>query len=562
MNLIKFISRLGPGPLRRLLAWALLSAAASAGVLAVVNTAARNIADRRSDVVELWWCAAFVLCLVIYAIAESRMVAMLTADVETAVDASRTRMLDRLSRAALWKLERWNRVELFDSVTRNCRLISMNSQFLALTVRSAMLTIAVLIYIASVSLAAFLFIGGLLTLGAIVHRRLDHGLEDCRRAAIGPEAEMFDHVSDLFDGFKEQRLNSARGRALAEGFAAASAATTEARSELHLHRWQQFVFGETAFNLMLGMVVFVVPALSSGFAKSVDKVTAAVLFMATPVFGLMQTVMIMGEAEAAAGAMMDLEERLEGLIELGSEPERDRPDGAPPAPPGYFSEIRFDGVEFSFPAPEGERPFRVGPIDLVLHRGETVFITGGNGSGKSTLIKLLTGLYRPDRGVLSVDGRPVLAGEETALRERMAAVFSDFHLFPRLYGVDPEIAKGPRGAELLEEMEMDRTARIIDGERFDRRDLSVGQRKRLGMIAALLEHKPILILDEWAADQDPHFRKTFYRDFLPGLKFSGMTVIAVTHDDHYFDAADRRLRMEDGHLFEEAVDAPLWGARS
>ncbi|MBS1164036.1 MAG: peptide transporter [Proteobacteria bacterium] len=558
MNLIKFVTLLGPGPVKWLMVWALLSATASAGVLAVINTAARNIADSRYDVVELWWCLAFVICLAVYAFAESRMVARLTADIEAAVDRSRANMLDSLSRASLLRLEGWNRTELFESITRNCQIISMNSQYIALTVRSAILMVAVLLYIASVSLVAFLFIASLLAVGAVIHFGLGQELAERRRIASEPEAVMFEYVSDLFDGFKEQRLNSARGRDLGAGFEAAAAATMTERNEIHVQGWRQYVFGETAFNLMLGLVAFVVPILSSGFAKSVGKVVSAVLFMATPVFGLMQTVMIMGEAEAAAGAMMDLEVRLADLIEPGSEPGLDALDAVASSD---FSEIRFEGVEFTFPANDDERPFSVGPIDLILRRGETVFITGGNGSGKSTLIKLLTGLYRPARGVVRLDGRAIQAGEEAELRERMAAVFTDFHLFPRLYGVDPAIADGPEAADLLRVMEMDHAVRIVDGDRFDRHDLSAGQRKRLGLIAALLEHKPILVLDEWAADQDPHFRRKFYREVLLEIKRRGITVIAVTHDDHYFDAADRRLRMEDGRLIEEAVDAPLWEAR-
>ena len=556
MNLIRLVTRLGPDPLRWLLAWAVLSASASAGMLAVINTAARRIADRRFDVVELWWCLAFVVCLGLYAFAETRMVARLTADIEEAVDTSRSRVLDWLTRASLPKLEAWNRTELYDSVTRNCQIISMNSQYMALTVRSAILTVAVLLYIASVSVAAFVLIAALLGFGALAHLRLSRELAERRLVANEPEAVMFEYISDLFGGFKEQRLSLARGRELGAGFKRASEETLVARNSIHLHGWQQYVFGETAFNLMLGIVAFVVPIIASGTARSVSKLVSAVLFMATPVFGLMQSVMIMGAADAAAGAMMDLELRVAGMAETGSDRDTTIAETA-----REFSEIRFEGVEFTFPTVDGERPFSVGPIDLVLRRGETVFITGGNGSGKSTLIKLLTGLYRPMRGVVSLDGRPILVGEEAELRERMAAVFADFHLFPRLYGIDPAVAGGAEGADLLRKMEMDRTARIIEGDHFDRRDLSAGQRKRLGLVSALLERKPILVLDEWAADQDPYFRRKFYREFLPELKARGITVIAVTHDDHYFDAADRRLRMEDGRLFEEAVDAPLWEAR-
>ena len=90
----------------------------------------------------------------------------------------------------------------------------------------------------------------------------------------------------------------------------------------------------------------------------------------------------------------------------------------------------------------------------------------------------------------------------------------------------------------------------IKENRFARTNLSTGQRKRLALVAALLEKKPILILDEWAADQDSFFRKKFYHELLPELRRRGLTIVAVTHDDRYFDAADRILHLEEGRITE------------
>ena len=116
---------------------------------------------------------------------------------------------------------------------------------------------------------------------------------------------------------------------------------------------------------------------------------------------------------------------------------------------------------------------------------------------------------------------------------------------------DCDVIKRARGG-LLSWMDLDRLT-TLDGDRFSRRDLSAGQRKRMAFVAAILERKPILILDEWAADQDPQFRRKFYREILPELKRRGLTIVAVTHDDHYFDVAERRLHMEEGRLSELPV---------
>jgi putative ATP-binding cassette transporter len=252
----------------------------------------------------------------------------------------------------------------------------------------------------------------------------------------------------------------------------------------------------------------------------------------------MQSLAVLRAAEAAAGHMMALKGELAALAEPGSE-------GPAEPVPADFNEIRMEGIEFAFPAAAGEKPFTLGPMDVEIRRGEVIFVTGGNGSGKSTFIKLLTGLYHPERGRLTIDGLDISAARLADYRALMAPVFSDFHLFARLYGLGDfdRIA----AEDLLRWMDMG-PAVGFTGDRFTRTNLSTGQRKRLALVAALLEAKPILILDEWAADQDSHFRKKFYREVLPELRRRGLTIIAVTHDDRYFDAADRRLHLEEGRL--------------
>ena len=314
----------------------------------------------------------------------------MAADVETIVHGLRMRLLEQIRHAGLWELEHFGQTALFDSITGSCQTISQNSQFLAQALRSILLTLAILVYIAAISPLAFLLITLLLAVGAVGHLRLGRELEEEQKRLAIEEKALFESVSDLFDGFKEQRLSSARSQALNDTFAGVSERTATASKTVHLHIWQQFVFGETAFNLMLGVVIFVAPSYSATFGQEVVKAAAAVLFMSAPVFGLMQSVAVMTAADAAAGRMLDLEKQLGKLAEDGS-------TGHALPLPADFHELKMEGVEFAFPALKDEKAFTVGPIDLVIKRGETTFITGGNGSGKSTFIKLLTGLYCPNR---------------------------------------------------------------------------------------------------------------------------------------------------------------------
>ena len=84
--------------------------------------------------------------------------------------------------------------------------------------------------------------------------------------------------------------------------------------------------------------------------------------------------------------------------------------------------------------------------------------------------------------------------------------------------------------------------------RLTQTDLSTGQKKRLAMILAMLDNRPVYIFDEWAADQDPNFRRFFYTELLPEMKAAGHAIVAVTHDDSYFEYADRVLKMEYGRF--------------
>ncbi len=541
MNLLRLLQSLEKRPLRRLIGGAVASALSTTVVLAVVTYAAQKINDTKEEFVDVPVAALFLVSVLIYVIFESRMIARLASDIEEAIDGLRMKMIARLRHAGLWKLEHFGQSRLFGNITQSCKTISSNSAYLAQAMRSVVLIVTILLYIATVSMVSVLLLVLLMAAASFAYYRLGLTLEKSQEELADRETKLFECVSDLFDGFKEQRLCSIRSHALGDAFGGESADTMVARSEVHRQTWQQFIFGETTFNLMLGVVVFVAPIYAPTVNAELVKISAAVLFMMTPVFGLMQSFTVLRAAEAAAGRMTALESELAALAEQGS--------NEPSEPvPADFSEIRMNAIEFSFPAPSGEEPFTLGPMDICIQRGEVIFVTGGNGAGKSTFIKLLTGLYQPARGQLQIDGLEVSANRLSSYRALMAPVFSDFHLFSRLYGlteIDPLSVK-----DLLLWMEMELVAGFSE-DRFTRTNLSTGQRKRLALVAALLESKPILILDEWAADQDSHFRQKFYRELLPELRRRGLTIIAVTHDDRYFDAADRCLHLEMGQLTEQ-----------
>jgi putative ATP-binding cassette transporter len=225
--------------------------------------------------------------------------------------------------------------------------------------------------------------------------------------------------------------------------------------------------------------------------------------------------------------------------------------------PQAFDEIQMQGVNFSYVDQEGQELFRVGPLELTIRRGEILFVMGGNGSGKTTFLKLLMALYAPTAGRLLLDQQPIDDTTLESYQARFSAVFADFHLFRKLYG----LFNVPRETvqNLLTQFELvQKTA--LAGDHFTNLQLSTGQRKRLALIVALLEDRPIYIFDEWAADQDPEFRQYFYEQLLPALAVRGKTIVAVTHDERYFHVAHRVVKMEFGRIVSITAISPPGGS--
>jgi putative pyoverdin transport system ATP-binding/permease protein len=257
---------------------------------------------------------------------------------------------------------------------------------------------------------------------------------------------------------------------------------------------------------------------------------------------------VLSQVNVTVDNIRRLEARLDGLLAAAAATgEEEEIEGL-----AGFTEIRLDGASFTYHAPDGSPSFQLGPLDAVVRRGELLFLVGGNGSGKTTFMKLLTALYLPEQGSISVGGAEVTPRNVQPYRNLFSAIFADFHLFDKLYGLRD--ADPARVDELLRLMEISDKTAYRDG-RFSNINLSTGQRKRLALVVAYLEDKPVYVFDEVAADQDPRFRTYFYEVMLADLKKAGKTIIAVSHDDRYFHVADRVLMMEYGRLEELAGTA-------
>lgn len=539
MKLLWLIQANGTKPLSGFAFLAALSGLSNALVLAILNDAATTSGGEGGTMLLL----TLLFVIAIYALSQNAIMQAAAREIEGMLHALRKRMLAAAAQSDLLQLDTIGRSVIYAGVTRETQAISEAQTVLIVGCQSAILIVLTLLYILLLSGAAFLIAAGFVLAALVVYRMRAEGIDRRVERAMQSENRLFDDLRDLLDGFKEVKMHSGRDEALFAEISGRSKETASLKEAVQADASQQFVASQAGFFALIGAMIFIVPVFAQSYSEIIVKITTAVLFLTGPIGILMQSIPVFAQANAAAGAIADLVDRLERACPPPL------PEGDALAPSSEsFRRISLSGVQFSYPPQGHEPPFAVGPVDFDVRSGEIVFLTGGNGSGKSTFLRLLTGLYEPTDGEVQVDATAIDAVNRQAYRDLFAAVFSDYHLFRRLYGVDS--ANPVEIQEWLERLDLVGKTQFM-GDRFEPIDLSTGQRKRLALLAAVIEDRPMLVLDELAADLDPAFRRTFYEDILPSLKRGGRTIVAATHDDRYFHVADRRFHLVDGRIAGE-----------
>jgi putative ATP-binding cassette transporter len=456
----------------------------------------------------------------------------------------------RILNAPFREIEKTGAARLLTHLTDDISTLAAAIQSIpSLTVNLAILAgctayLAWLSWISAVSLVAFV------TVGAITYRfMMGRAHKAIRRAREGRDV-MFRNFRAMTEGIKELKLS--RGRR--ESFLRQEIGETMLDLKKHnLTATRDYVladgWSQIMFYGMMGALLFILPG---QFALPEETLTAyvfAALYASAPIWGIIGSAPVFDRGREAL-------ERLQ-RIEL---PTPADPTTEGEAPHRTHPTVEFRDVRFVYESGKNTDPFTLGPLNLTLEPGELVFVIGGNGSGKSTFVKLLTGLYSPVSGEILLDGYAVTPKVRQSYCELFSVVYSDFYLFDRIQGGDSSSLR-VRAQEYIELLELGHKVKI-EGDRLSTTELSQGQRRRLALLAAYLEDRPIFVLDEWAADQDPAYRQIFYTKLLPELKRKGKTVVVVTHDDRYFHMGDRLLELYYGSLTEIASrrDSTLEGA--
>lgn len=359
-----------------------------------------------------------------------------------------------------------------------------------------------------------------------------------------------EYTHALVFGLKELKLNGIRRRWFGRSAIEASS-TRVARYNFVERLWYTAAdnVGQFTLSLLIGCLLFAAPLVSTVDPKVMTASVLAVLYIMGPLSLLVGAMPVLAAGRVACTR----------LAEFGFAINDPHPEPvAVEAPKVHLLEhkktwgsIELKGVRMHYQDPHAGSGFSLGPIDLTVQAGELIYIVGGNGCGKSTLAKVLCGLYIPQGGEVLLDGVAISDESRSEYRDLFSAVFSDFHLFNRLIGPDEEDGNAELASKYLETLGLADKIKIEGLGYSTLKALSYGQQKRLALVCAYMEDRPVYVLDEWAADQDPPFKKFFYEELLPDLKRRGKTVLIITHDDQYFQLADRIIKLADGHIVSD-----------
>jgi putative pyoverdin transport system ATP-binding/permease protein len=542
MSFLQLVRREMHGSMPKLILMSSLGGISNACILAAINSGVQDASSGQKP--GLWAASLFLVALFLFMKTQQYVTITATAEIEAIIHKLRLRLMDLIRRSELLEMEKIGRARIVAAVTSDTAVLTQASNMLCFTVQGAVLIFFVGLYVAYLSLTAFLLTVVIVSGAATIFHYKNRRLSEQKSESAAWERRLFDRLTDFLDGFKEVRLNAARSDDLFSDALDVSKTAANIKIRTQAETFKMIVTSQISMYILLGAVVFVAPDLSSSLGgSSIAKTTTALLFVVGACFGLVQSIPILLNANAAAGRIDRLEEALEATLVP-----RERPAiGAA----RRFERIEMRNIVFRYVDKFSDTVFKIGPLDFTLRAGELVFITGGNGSGKSTFLRVLSGLYPPDSGDILLDGSSVTNANRDEYRELMSGIFFDYHLFKRLYGI-PDATPDDVNRLLAQFRLADKTA-LTDGE-FRTLDLSGGQRRRLALIVSLLEKRPIMLLDEWTAEQDPEFRRKFYDELLPEMLRAGATIVVITHDDRYLDELllpARRIRMDEGRIVEQ-----------
>jgi putative pyoverdin transport system ATP-binding/permease protein len=489
------------------------------------------------------------LCILAYIFTQKYCLDQTNQVVEEIISKIRLNLTDQIRKAELLAFEKTGLMRYHTLLTQETTNISNVSRMSTRIISSSVIIVIACLYIGYLSLSILFFIFAFLGYGIHIYYRTIKTYEEHAAIANQKEQHFFQLIKHFLIGFKELKVDNVKNSNLYSAYLKPQAKETEeAKKQAGQDLNQSIIVAQVFFYILLGMMVFAVPQIFSLEASTLLQITALVLFVTSgPLAEIVEGLPFIERAHVAITRLEEIEKE---LSEYRFSDMYAQEETYSPAP---FHSLTMNQLCFQYHhRPGDESPFGIGPINFTVNRGEIIFIMGGNGAGKTTLLKVLTGLYPYNDGEIRCNNELIDFHKRKEYRANFGVIFQKSYLFDQLYGVSSFDRK--RADAFLTELRLQgKTSLSATGE-ISNVNLSSGQKKRLALLLLEIDNRDICVFDEWAADQDPSFRRFFYEQYLQKLVQHGKTVIAITHDDHYYKVADRVYRMDYGALTEIEIE--------
>ncbi|MEA5503819.1 cyclic peptide export ABC transporter [Halotia wernerae UHCC 0503] len=535
MNLIRLLLRTSTTFLSLAVLAGILSGAAAAGLIALINT---TLSQNQPLGTTLVW--SFVSLCLLRLIANFVSQILLIHLSQKAVLDLRILLSHRILASPLRQLEQIGAHGLLAILTEDIQAISSTAFTIPFLCINIAIVIACLIYLSYLSKTIFLIGIGFMFLGIFSYSVPMKKAMSFLQLAREQEDRLFKHFRTVIQGTKELKLHHQRRQAFLRQDLYGTALTYRRHNVVGMSIFAATTsWGQILFFISIGLILFIIPVLYKIPATTLSAYTLTTVYLISPleyIMSMMPTItkalVALKKVESLGLSLADELNEIDSDYSINSDK--------------HWKCLELNNVTHTYYQEREESNFILGPINLKFYPGELIFIVGGNGSGKSTLAKLITGLYIPETGEIYLDNKLVYHKNIEWYRQQFSAVFSDFYLFDRLLGLDSS-ELDIQTQKYLVQLQLDHKVTVNKGV-LSTTELSQGQRKRLALITTYLEDRPIYLFDEWASDQDPIFKEIFYTQLLPELKNRGKTVLVISHDDKYFHLADWLIKMEYGKV--------------
>lgn len=444
----------------------------------------------------------------------------------------------RILKTRLITLEKYG-TQRFYTAIEDLRIFSSLPEVITHTINSLLMLLLCLVYMFSLSIYAGLTVFGLIVMIAVIYFVVINTMNGRITMLRKFNEHYYNYVNDVIKGFKNLKVNSTLSQnLLSKNLFPNRDQAKELDYNINYIFLSINLISQYGLYLIIGAILFVLPKFNLLPKEDIVSYVVILLFINGPISNLINMQNIYTRFSVA-------NKRINNFLKDFSE-EKDE-DNNQNLTNVDFQSLHFKNISFQYDNTSEEQFFALDKVNFNAQKGEVIFIVGGNGSGKSTFINILTGLYDHKDGEINLNNEKL--NSKKTLQNLISPVFTDNYVFSHNYD-NYQLENNSQYQSLLEMMEMPEVVGDTK-EESARRNFSKGQSKRMSLILALLEEKPILVLDEWAADQDPHFRKYFYETLIPKFKKEGKTIIAVTHDDAYFKQADRIIKFDYGQIVSD-----------